>query len=185
MTTDTAMPASIIKGDTLNFTKSLADYPPGTWTLTYTLVKDGNQVQVGASDNGDGTHLVNALPTTTTDWSAGDYHYQGKVTDGTNTHTVDTGVLTVTPDFADHSTGLDARSDVKKLLDALNATLANKATKDQLSYSIAGRSISRMSLAEVLDARDRIKAEYERLQAEEKLAAGMGTGRKILTRFNN
>ncbi len=185
MTTLTAMPASMVQGDTLSMLMTLGDYDASTWTLTYTLVKDAKQITFSGSDDGSGNHEFSILPTTTTDWSAGTYHYQGRVSDGTDTHTVDTGSIEIKASFADHTSGLDARSSTKQILDALEATIQGKASKDQLSYSIAGRSISRMSMSEILEAYDYFKREYQRIVSEDKIAAGMGTGRKILTRFTN
>ena len=73
----TDIPTLFTAGDTLKFTKELADYLPADgWTLTYSLVKSSAQIQFSASDNGDGTHLVNVATTTTDDWTAGDYRWQ-------------------------------------------------------------------------------------------------------------
>ena len=48
----------------------------------------------------------------------------------------------------------------KKVLDNIEAVLENRASIDQSSFSIAGRSLSRMSVDELLTFRDRYKVEY-------------------------
>ena len=45
-------------------------------------------------------------------------------------------------------------------LDSLEAVISNRANIDQSSMSIAGRSLSRMSVDELLTFRNRYKAEY-------------------------
>ena len=45
-------------------------------------------------------------------------------------------------------------------MDNIEAALENRASVDQSSFSIAGRSLSRMSIDELLTFRDRYHAEY-------------------------
>ena len=79
--------------------------------------------------------------------------------------------------------GYDNRSHVKKVLDALEATLENKASQDQLSYSIAGRSLSRLSPTELIQWRDRYREEYNREVQAERIAQGLGNSNKIRVRM--
>jgi hypothetical protein len=69
------------------------------------------------------------------------------------------------------------------VLDALEAVIEGKATSDQLSYSIAGRSISKMSPAEILQWRDLYKTEYQREMDAEKISQGIESPRRIGVRF--
>ena len=71
---------------------------------------------------------------------------------------IDTGRSTVVKNLA--NTNADLRSHAKKVLDNIEAVLENRASIDQSSFSIAGRSLSRMSIDELLSFRDRYHAEY-------------------------
>jgi len=163
-------------GDTATWTKSLSDYPPASWTLYYALVKDDAQETITASDNGDGTHLVEVAPTATDDWGIGTYFLQGYVESaGGARHTVYEGYLEVKAGLhlSGYSSGHETRSTVKRTLDALEAVILGKASKDQLNYTIAGRSLSHHSPAELLEWR----REYRRLWRDELAALDREAGK--------
>lgn len=77
----------------------------------------------------------------------------------------------------------DGRSHVKQVLDALENMILGKASRDQSSYSIAGRSLSRLSPSELLRWRDLYKAEYTREQKGDRLRQGLVSGNIIKVRF--
>lgn len=182
LTVPTREPESVRVGDTLKFTKSLPDFDPAADTLNYSFVNASNIYTVTATDNGDGNFLINVLPATTAAWAAGSYRWAAQVTTaGGEKHTVESGTINILPDLM--SAAVDDRSHVKKVLDALEAVIENKATKDQLSYSIGGRSISLMSTSDILLFRDRYKAEYQAEQRAERIKRGLGHGGKIKVRF--
>jgi len=160
-------------GETLNFTVSFSGYNPSTDTLEYDLVTTSAHETITATDNGDGTFLVNVAYATTAAWTVGDYHYQAHITTGAGVKTiVETGRFTLKQPFSTQTSGYDNRSDVKKTLDALDATILGKASQDQLSYSIAGRSLSRLSPTELLAWRDKYKRFYADEVKAEKLKNG-------------
>lgn len=184
VTIPSVVPESFVLGDTLKFKQYFSEYPPAdSWVLSYALVKDGNRITFSSTDNGDGYHLVNVDETATAGYTVGVYRYQARVSNGTDVFTVDTGTIELKTDFAIASVGYDDRSHAKKTLDALEATILGKASKDQLSYSIANRSISLMSPDELIRWRNEYRAEYRiELQAED-ATSGKATGNKILSRF--
>jgi len=77
----------------------------------------------------------------------------------------------------------DPRSHVKITLDAIEAVIESRATKDQESYSINGRSLSRTPLKDLLMFRDKYKAEYLKEQRKESIANGRGHSGKIRVRL--
>lgn len=180
----TTIPAQHSAGDTLDFKRYYADFLPADgWTLTVYLINADNRYSFTGSDNGDGYHLVDVSGTTTGEWLQGTYMLRGFVSDGTDRYQVEEQIIEVLPDLSKHVSGFDARSHVKKVLDALEATIEGKASKDQSSYSIAGRSISRMSPEELLTWRDKYKREYQSELSAQKLAKGMDSGNLIKVRF--
>lgn len=116
--------------------------------------------------------------------SAGDYWWQAVATKGSERCTVASGQFTVTPSLEEQASGYDGRSHVKKVLDALNAMLEKRATLDQQSYSIQGRSLSRMSIEDLYTWRDKYQRMYDAERERERIQQGMGNGRKVQIRFN-
>lgn len=183
----TSEPEEIRAGDTATWTKTLADYPPSDFTLYYALVNDGAQITITATDNGDGSHLVEVAASTTDDWTPGEYYVQGYVEGASSKrYTVYENYVTITPglhlsDYA--SAGLETRSTVKQTLDALEAVIKGKASKDQLNYQIAGRSLSHYSPAELLAWRDRYAQLWRNEKAKLDAAAGRSTKRQVKIRL--
>lgn len=174
----TKEPTVIYAGDTLKFTKDLGDYlPEESWTLSYTLVNASGSYTFAATDNGDSTHLVNVAPATTGAWTTGDYTLYGHVTDGTDRYKVVEQEIEVKPNFA--SVNFDARSHVKKVLDALESTIEGKASQDQIQLQVAGRSIQHLSPTELIKWRETYKREYQ----QELKAAGLGKRGIVKVRF--
>lgn len=179
----------IMAGETLKFRQSFSDYNPSTDTMVIDLVTDGYKTSITATDYGDGSYQVNVAYGTTDAWPPGRYYYQAYITIGDGgeddgvRRMVREGSFKVSPKFSDMPDGHDNRSHVKKVLDALEDTIEGKASQDQLSYSIAGRSLSRMSPTELLDWRQRYQVEYKRELAAEKINAGLGTGNKVKVRI--
>ena len=93
------------------------------------------------------------------------------------------GKIEVLEDLSAISGVHDGRTHAKKVLDAIMAVLENRATKDQESYSIAGRTLSRTPLADLQTLRDRYRGEYTQELRAEKAAKGEGHHGRVLTRF--
>lgn len=62
--------------------------------------------------------------------------------------------------------------------------MEGKSTADVLSYSIGGRSISKMSPEELIKWRSFYKTEYQRELEAEGIARGEDNPRRIGVRFN-
>ena len=71
------------------------------------------------------------------------------------------------------------------MIDKIESLLEGKADKDVSSYSIAGRSLNKMSVQELLDWRTYYKAEYNREIAKMRNANGDGSGNTIKISFGN
>ena len=100
---------------------------------------------------------------------------------------VDEGYLEIKTDFAEQSSGYDDRSVAKKMVDAYESLFSNQITNstlEQLSYSIAGRSISKMSASEIRTEYLRWKRLYQQEVDDLRIANGLGTRKRILTRFS-
>lgn len=69
------------------------------------------------------------------------------------------------------------------MLSAIEAVLEGRITADVEAYSIAGRQITKIPMAELLTLRDKYKAEVNSEAAAASIAAGTGNPRKIKVRF--
>lgn len=144
-------PTLIVAGDTVTWTVPAGDYDASSWTLSYVLrSKEKESLTLTAADDGNGDHLIAVTAAASADWVAGEYFWQRYVTNGATRYTTGRGRLEVKADF--QSFEGDPRSSAQVALDALLAVRENKATSDQLSMSIQGRSISRMTWAEINEA---------------------------------
>lgn len=182
-------PTELRAGETWAWKRSFADYSATGWTLSYTLINASNKITLTAAAATGGQHLVSVPAVTTTGtggvngtdaYTAGTYTMLGRVTDGTSVYQVFSGLLTVLPDLA-AATTYDTRSTAKQLLDALDAFLLDKASKDQLDVietAIADRRIRR-DRAALLKWRSELQIEV----AREDAAANGVQGSKYYVRW--
>jgi hypothetical protein len=148
----------------------VADYPTADYALTYEFHEDSG---------GGGSHKFTLTATETTD----DFHWYAFITRTSDSEriAIDDGYAKIELNFAD--TNADHRSHAKKVLDAIEAVLENRASQDQMSYSIAGRSLSRMSIDDLMRFRDRYRAEYNRELKKWRIKNKQDTGNTIKARF--
>lgn len=183
------MNEELIAGDTLDFTVSVPDYPASDgWTLKYRLTPrfaapTQAPVVLTATTNANGTDYdVQAGPSTTADWAAGSYTWARWVEKtGARQTLSESGALLVKADPSTTVQGFDPRGHAQTVLDAIEAVIEGRATKDQEEYTIGSRSLKRTPLDELIKLRGRYKSEVlaERIAAGE---TGLGTG-KVVYRF--
>lgn len=179
-TIPTTEPASINAGNTAKWQKSLVEYPASAgWVLTYELVNAQQRITFGSEPAGD-DHLVNVAAATTAAWTPGAYEWRASAALGSEIYTVASGRMQVAPAFG---TAVDARSQVRRTLEAIEATLEGRASSATAEYQIAGRALKYIPVPELLTLRDRYRRD---LAAEEDasavLAGGAPRGR-IMVRF--
>lgn len=179
-------PKTIRAGDSISWTESGGDHPAPTWALKYYIRGDGGKLDVTATASGS-DHLVAITAANTTSLKPGIYGYQGRWEYGTNIVTPEdkVGMFEVLPNFALTPDGIDQRSHVRKVRDALQAVIEGRATKAQESIQIAGRALSYLKPAELRTEwlhYDRFVKDEERA---EKMKKGMKSGKNILIRFVN
>lgn len=173
-------PASVVAGDTAKWQKYLGDYPANDgWTLTYTFVNASVRFTATASAVG-ADHLVNASAATTTAWAAGTYDWRAQVSKAGEVFTVGSGRLVVKPSF---SAATDARSQARRMLEAVEAVLEGRASSAVQDYQIAGRSLRHIPIPDLLTLRDRLRMDVTREETAADLAAGKGPRGRIQVRF--
>ncbi len=169
------VPDQVIAGDTWRWTRSLADYPATTWTLTYYFENADDTFSAVASPSGS-DHAVTIAAATTAGKKAGRYRWFARASSGGILETVEQGWVEVLPDPAAEGKR-DHRSWARRTLDALEATLEGRASQDQLAMTINGRSISRMPISELRQWRAELRTEVQ--QQEQGDNAGLGRNLKV------
>jgi len=180
-------PAWFNSGDTLQFTKQLADFPASDgWTLTYYLASSGAPITFDAVTDADGvSYDVTVTAATTATFTPGVYKWTAVVRKGAGgaaqRFTVDQGDLRICSNPA----GTGALSHARKVLAAIEAVIENRATKDQEEYSIGGRMLKRSPLGELVKFRRQYAAEVRREERADQVARGQGqkTSRTVKMRF--
>lgn len=147
-------PRSFVIGSTVQWRVRSTDYPPdGSRTAEIAFVTSSDSRQVAASDYGDGTWLVSITPAESGAFEPELYRYQFNVTEGSDRFSIASGIIEACANYAAISGGLDDRSSNAKIYDAITAVMEGKATQDQSSLAIGGRSLSRYSWEELISAR--------------------------------
>lgn len=172
----TSEPAELRAGLTWVWKKSLSDYPATTWTLTYWFKQMGvsgtNFSVVASADGMD--YSVTVTAATTANYTADDYSWVAVASSGTESYEVDRGTLKVLPKY-NAVAALDDRSHARKVLEAIEAVIENRATKDQEEYSFSNRSLKRTPLPDLIKLRDKYRAEVYAEEASERAANGKKT----------
>ena len=167
-------PSSARAGDTWQWTRTLADYPASVWTLTYSLWNASADITIVASASGD-DHSVSVAGATTGAYSAGRYDWVARVSDGTDTYTVEDGrALTVLPAVG---AAMDTRSHARVMLDAIDAMIEGRATDGDLDVvrTTIGDHTTEFDLPTLLKLRERYAAavaEEDRQAVVEAIVAG-------------
>lgn len=183
----TREPEEIIAGDRVAWKRSdlNSDYSNALYTLSYQLRLEGEGTTgytITASASGT-DYIIEVTSATTATYTPGRYQWQAYITRNSDSArvTLETGSLEVVANRSQSTS--DPRSHAKVVLDAIEAVLESRATKDQMSYTIAGRSLSRMPVTDLLTFRDRYKAEYQRELDAERIRKGLGSKRRLLVRI--
>jgi hypothetical protein len=179
-------PAEIVVGDYLQWKRSdlVSDYPTDQYTLNYIgrIAQGGNEINITATGQTD-YYLIQVASTVTANYTPGDYHWQAEIVRNSDSarHVISRGHSIVIPDLDVNNA--DPRSHAEVMLSKIESLLSGKADSDVSNYSIQGRSLTKMSLAELMEAREAydglVKAEKAKLDAK----YHRQTGATIMVRF--
>jgi hypothetical protein len=180
-------PTEIVVGDFLQWKRSdlVADYPLAEYSAEYVARITGggaNEIKLPATESG-GTYLFTVDSVTSAEFVPGFYHWQLEITQTSsgNRVVVDIGDFTAIPDM--DSNQADPRIHAEIMVDKIQTILEGKADSDVSSYSIAGRSLTKMSFQELVDARDYYKREVIAHNNRELVKRGKKNGATVQVRF--
>lgn len=180
-------PLEVVVGDFIQWKRSdlVQDYPLESYSAQYVArINGGGNTEIAlAATETDGTYLFTVDSVTSTNFVAGLYHWQLEViqTSTGNRLVVDRGDFTAIADL--DVNGADPRGHAQIMVNKIESILQGKADSDVGSYSIAGRSLTKMSFAELMSARDKYKAEFQQEVIKDRARRGKPTGSTIKVRF--
>ena len=184
---DGRQPEKIVIGDYLLWKRTdlVSDYPLADYSMEYVarLTAGGNtEIKVAAQEL-NGTYVFEVDSATSAGYTAGFYHWQLEVTEtaSSNRVVIERGTFTAVEDL--DTNGADPRSHAEIMITKIESILQGKADADVSSYSINGRSLTKMSFQDLIDARDFYRKEYAKERQIERAKAGENTGATILVRF--
>ena len=165
----------------------VTDYAPADYTLTYSfrlLSSAATEIALASSviTESSTAYIVEVPSTTTAGYTKGDYSYQEYITNSSSQRIVlSEGFVTLKPNL-DADTA-DPRSHARIVFDALEAMLESRASIDQSSMSIAGRSLSRMTPEEIRDWYEYYRYKVNKEIKKDRISKGLATGSSIKARF--
>lgn len=173
-------PETLVAGDTAKWQRSLADYPASAgWVLNYTLVNAAQRHTFSASASGD-DHLVTVPAATTAGWAAGTYKWRAQASKAGEVFTVGDGTLVVEGAFG---AAAESRTKARIALDNLEAYLADSNNLAAAEYQIAGRSLKRHSITELLKLKSHLQQQVRTEEVADRVGAGLPDPRRVYVRF--
>lgn len=167
-----SFPTEIRSGDTVAWSHASPDFSPvDGWTLVVHLVTPATRKQVSGVAQADGTWLCTLAAADNT-LAAGHATWAAVLTNTAGEqYTEATGVFTVLPNLAT-ATGLDTRSHVQRVYDAVCHAIENAADSSELEMTIGDKAVKYMSHTELLA----LRREYAALLAAERNKARVRRG---------
>ena len=180
-------PSEIVVGDFLQWKRSalVDDYPTASYSAEYVARIAGsasNEIKIAATETAS-YYLFTVDSSTSAAFAVGDYYWQLEITQTStgNRLVVDQGQFSVVPDLDGDQA--DPRTHAKKMITKIESILEGKADSDVSNYSIAGRSISKMTFDELLTVRDFYRRELVQHENKERLKRGKSGGSTIKVKF--
>jgi hypothetical protein len=182
------VPRSIVAGDrqvwrhrdlrgTDPVTGSPVTLDPAIYSLTWTIA---GETTVNVSAGNDGGEYVTIFDAPAV---KGNYFYQAYVSRSGARLTLSSGPIEVVENLAVVATPFDGRSQLEKDLESIEAAIRVVVAGGVQSYSIQGRSLSKLSLGELIALRDKYKADLQSQRAAEAVRRGEGDPRRSFVRF--
>ena len=183
----TIEPERIVVGDFIQWRRTDlgTDYPNDAYTATYVARITGggsSEIQIaGTAYNSD--YLFSASSSVSANFVAGFYHYQLEMVRNSDSEriVIDNGTFTAVVDL--DVNGTDPRSHAEIMVDKIETVLQGRADADVLSYSINGRSLSKMPPNELVEWRDYYKREFLMEKRKERIRRKIASGATIVARF--
>ena len=176
-------PTEVVVGDFIQWKRSdlVDDYPLAEYSAEYVARITGggaSEIKLPATEV-SGIYLFTVDSVTSADFVAGYYHWQLEITETAtgNRIVVDRGAFDAIVD-------LDANQAAEIMVSKIQSILEGKADSDVSNYSIAGRSLTKMTFEELISARDVYRRELQQEKVRERIKRGKSSGSTVKVRFS-
>lgn len=188
-------PSDAVEGEPLNFTVGdflqwkrtdlVSDYPLADYSAEYVarITQGGaTEFKIAATETSD-TYLFTVATAVSSAYTEGHYHWQLEITQtaSTNKAVVDAGDWQIAPDLDDNQA--DPRTHAEIMLNKIQSLLQGKADSDVSSYSVQGRSLTKLSFEELENARDKYRREVNKEKNDSLIKRGKQTSSTVKVRF--
>lgn len=180
------VPSEVFIGDFIQFkiTEFSDDYANSAHTMKLIArISTGanTEITITASASDD-DYLFSVASSSSASFTAGNYHYQLEITrdSDSNRIIVDRGHIKVSTDYDNN---VDPRAHAEIMLSKIESILEGKADSDVSSYSIQGRSLTKLGIEELLEWRNYYRAEVNEIKRKEQIKHGRKTKSTVLGRF--
>jgi len=180
------VPEEVFVGDFIQFKISTfsTDYPNSTHTMRLVArISTGGSTEILITATAlDDDYLFSVASSVSANYTVGDYHYQIEIErdSDNNRIIVDRGQIKVSTDYDNN---VDPRHHAEIMLAKIESILEGKADSDVSSYSIQGRSLTKLGIEELLEWRNYYRREVNEIKKHEKLKHGRPTKSTIFGRF--
>lgn len=156
METKSRIPRKLTAGDTVTWSEVLPEYPALTYSVSVVLIAAGAGSKVTFTAEGsEDTHEFSLSSVESGALSAGRYDYQLIATGDGFRATLDRGSIEVLADLSGLTTH-DGRDWLDTAIDALEASLAGRASRVQMERTIDGVTIKELTPLEQLALLDKL-----------------------------
>lgn len=184
----TVEPSEIVVGDFIQWRRTdLGEhYPNDEYTARYVarITGGGNtEIEVeGAAYQSDYLFTVSSVDSS--NFVAGYYHWQLEIERNSDNEriVIDRGAFDAIVDL--DAGGADPRTHAEIMLTKIETMLEGKADSDVANYSINGRSLTKLSVSELIEWRDYYRAEVTKQKRMEQIKLGRRTPASIKVRFS-
>lgn len=182
----TGVPTEVVVGDFIQFkiTQFSEDYSNSAHTMRFVArISTGGSTEIKVDATSLNDDYLFAIPSaTSTNYTVGEYHYQLEIERNSDNERiiVDRGQIKVSTDFDNQ---VDPRHHAEIMLGKIEGILEGKADSDVSSYSIAGRSLTKLSPDELVQWRDYYRREVSAIKRKEAIKHGRKPKSTILLRF--
>jgi hypothetical protein len=183
----TREPETVVVGDYIQWRRVDlgSDYPNTQFTMTYVAritAGGANEIQLTGTAYGN-DYLFVATSATSAAFTPGFYHWQLEAVRNSDSNriVIDRGFFTAIVDLDNNNA--DPRTHAEIMLAKIKSLLEGKADADVANYSVAGRSLTKLSFDELIKARDYYQEEYNKEVQKQRISKGQATGTTIKVRF--
>jgi hypothetical protein len=176
-------PTEIVAGDSIDFTRTLPDYPASQgWSLKYVLRGGADAITFTSTASGD-DHVIAVAPAVTALWLPADYSIEGFAENGADRHTFYLSHLNVLTN-TEVTDPAETQTHAQRMLASLESQLEKMAQSDIIDSSVEGTEIRREQRKEIYQLRAKYRRERQAEIARDNARNGRPTGRLIRPRVN-